>query len=40
MRIETIGQIWKSEANGYVYWWGGYPRPYALVLTLELNLKY
>lgn len=23
MRIETIGQIWKSEANGYVYWWGG-----------------
>ena len=19
MKIETIGQIWKSEANGYVY---------------------
>lgn len=29
MKIEVVGQIWKSEANGLVYLRGGYLRPFA-----------
>lgn len=29
MKIEVVGQIWKSLANGMVYAWGGYLQPSA-----------
>lgn len=38
-KIIQIGQIWKSETNGWVYHRGGYLQPYVWANTLEYNQR-
>ena len=38
-RILPIGKIWKSEANGWCYSWGGYLQQFVVGLITEYNRK-
>lgn len=39
-KIILIGQIWKSEANGWVYHRGGYLLPFVVELIRESSPRY